>query len=149
MSLKEKIISDMTASMKAQDAARTSTLRMVKAALMNREIEKGGELDDEEMAKLLRSMVKQRKDSVEQYEKGTRQDLADKEKAEIEVIEAYLPQAASREDIEAAVAAAISEAGASSMKDMGKVMKAAQAALAGKNADGRTVSEIVKSKLGG
>jgi uncharacterized protein YqeY len=149
MSLKEKIISDMTASMKAQDAARTSTLRMVKAALMNREIEKGGELDDEEMAKLLRSMVKQRKDSVEQYEKGTRQDLADKEKAEIEVIEAYLPQAASREDIEAAVAAAISEAGASSMKDMGKVMKAAQTGLAGKNADGRTVSEIVKSKLGG
>jgi uncharacterized protein len=149
MSLKEKIISDMTASMKAQDAARTSTLRMVKAALMNREIEKGGGLDDEEMAKLLRSMVKQRKDSVEQYEKGARQDLADKEKAEIEVIEAYLPQAASREDIEAAVAAAISEAGASSMKDMGKVMKAAQTALAGKNADGRTVSEIVKSKLGG
>jgi len=149
MSLKEKIISDMTASMKAQDAARTSTLRMVKAALMNREIEKGGELDDEEMAKLLRSMVKQRKDSVEQYEKGARQDLADKEKAEIEVIEAYLPQAASREEIEAVVAAAISEAGASSMKEMGKVMKAAQTALAGKNADGRTVSEIVKSKLGG
>jgi uncharacterized protein YqeY len=148
MSLKEKIISNLTASMKAQDAARTSTLRMVKAALMNREIEKGGELDDEEMAKLLRSMVKQRKDSVEQYEKGARQDLADKEKAEIGIIEAYLPQAASREEIEAVVAAAISEAGASSMKDMGKVMKAVQAALAGKNADGRTVSDIVKAKLG-
>lgn len=148
MSLKQKIISDLTASMKAQRAALTSTLRMVKAALMNREIEKGGELDDEEMAKLLRSMVKQRKDSVEQYEKGARQDLADKEKAEIEVIEAYLPPAASREEIETVVAAAISEAGASSMKDMGKVMKAVQAALAGKNADGRTVSEIVKAKLG-
>lgn len=148
MSLKKKIISDLTASMKAQHAALTSTLRMVKAALMNREIEKGGELDDEEMAKLLRSMVKQRKDSVEQYEKGARQDLADKEKAEIEVIEAYLPPAASREEIETVVAAAISEAGASSMKDMGKVMKAVQAALAGKNADGRTVSEIVKAKLG-
>jgi uncharacterized protein len=148
MSLKKKIISDLTASMKAQHAALTSTLRMVKAALMNREIEKGGELDDEEMAKLLRSMVKQRKDSVEQYEKGARQDLADKEKAEIEVIEAYLPPAASREEIEAVVAAAISEAGASSMKDIGKVMKAVQAALAGKSADGRTVSEIVKAKLG-
>ncbi|MDQ2975029.1 MAG: GatB/YqeY domain-containing protein [Acidobacteriota bacterium] len=148
MSLKEKITSSLTASMKAQDAARTSTLRMVKAALMNREIEKGGELDDEEMAKLLRSMVKQRKDSVEQYEKGARQDLADKEKAEIEIIETYLPQAASREEIEAVVAAAISEAGASSMKDMGKVMKAVQAALTGKNADGRTVSEIVKARLG-
>jgi uncharacterized protein YqeY len=149
MSLKQQIISDLTTSMKAQDAPRTSTLRMVKAAVMNREIEKGGEMDDEEMAKLLRTLVKQRRDSVEQYEKGGRQDLADKEKTEIEVIEAYLPQAAAREEIEAAVAAAISETGAESIKDMGKVMKAVQAALAGKNADGRTVSEIVKSKLAG
>lgn len=149
MSLKQQIISDLTASMKAQDAPRTSTLRMVKAAVMNREIEKGGELDDGEMMKLLRSLVKQRRDSVEQYEKGGRQDLADKEKAEIEVIEAYLPQAASREEIETAVTAAISETGASTMKDMGSVMKAVQAALSGKNADGRTVSEIVKAKLTG
>ncbi|MBC8030431.1 MAG: GatB/YqeY domain-containing protein [Pyrinomonadaceae bacterium] len=149
MSLKQQIVSELTASMKAQDAPRTSTLRMVKAAMMNREIEKGGELDDEEMMKLLRSMVKQRHDSVEQFEKGGRQNLADKEKAEIEIIEAYLPQAASREEIEAAVATAISECGASSIKDMGKVMKATQAALAGKNADGRAVSEIVKAKLGG
>jgi uncharacterized protein YqeY len=149
MSLKHQIISDLTASMKAQDAPRTSTLRMVKAAVMNREIEKGGELDDEEMSKLLRSLVKQRRDSVEQYEKGGRQELADKEKTEIEVIEAYLPQAASRDEIEGAVTAAVSETGASSMKDMGKVMKAVQAALAGKNADGRTVSEIVKAKLAG
>jgi uncharacterized protein len=147
MTLREQIISDMTASMKAQDAPRTSTLRMVKAAMMNRQIEKGGELDDDEMGKLLRSLVKQRRDSVEQYEKGGRQDLADKEKAEIAVIEAYLPQAASREEIEAAVAAAITETGASSMKDMGKVMKSVQAALAGRNADGRTVSEVVKARL--
>jgi uncharacterized protein YqeY len=149
MSLKQQIISDLTASMKARDAARTSTLRMVKAAVMNREIEKHGELDDEEMMKLLRSLVKQRRDSVEQYEKGGRQELADKEKLEIEVIEAYLPQSASREEIEAAVAAAIAETGAGSMKDMGRVMKVVQAALAGKNADGRTVSEVVKAKLGG
>ena len=149
MSVKQQIISDLTASMKAQDAPRTSTLRMVKAAVMNREIEKGGELDDEEMMKLLRTLVKQRRDSVEQYEKGGRQELADKEKIEIDVIEAYLPQAASREEIEAAVAAAITETGAGSIKDMGKVMKTAQAALTGKNADGRTVSEIVKAKLGG
>jgi uncharacterized protein YqeY len=149
MSLKQQIISDLTASMKAQDAARTSTLRMVKAGMMNREIEKGGELDDEELLKLLRSMVKQRRDSVEQFEKGARQELADKEKAEIVVIEAYLPQAASQEEIEQAVSAAIAETGASSMKDMGKVMKAAQAQLAGKNADGRTVSDLVKSKLSG
>ena len=148
MSLKQQIISDLTASMKAQDAQRTSTLRMVKAAFMNREIEKGGELDDEEMSKLLRTLVKQRRDSVEQYEKGGRPELAEKEKSEIEVIETYLPQAASREEIEAAVAAAISESGATTMKDMGKVMKSVQAALSGKNADGRTVSEIVKAKLG-
>jgi uncharacterized protein YqeY len=149
MALKQQIISDLTASMKAQDAPRTSTLRMVKAAVMNREIEKGGELDDDEMMKLLRSLVKQRHDSVEQYEKGGRQELADKEKAEIAVIDTYLPQAASRDEVEVAVLAAISETGASSIKEMGKVMKAAQAALAGKNADGRMVSEIVKAKLGG
>jgi uncharacterized protein YqeY len=149
MSLKQQIVSDLTASMKAQDAPRTSTLRMVKAAVMNREIEKGGELDDEEMMKLLRSLVKQRRDSVEQYEKGGRPELAAKEQTEIAVIETYLPQGASRAEIEAAVAAAIAETGAGSMKDMGRVMKAVQAALAGKNADGRTVSEIVKAKLGG
>jgi uncharacterized protein YqeY len=149
MTLREQIISDMTASMKAQDAPRTSTLRMVKAAMMNRQIEKGGELEDEEMTKLLNSLVKQRRDSVEQYEKGGRQDLAAKEKAEIQVIEAYLPQAASPEEIETAVAAAIAESGASSTKDMGKVMKSVQIALAGKNADGRMVSEIVKAKLAG
>ena len=149
MNLKEKIISDMTAAMKASDKLRTSTLRMVKAALQNREIEKGGALDDDELMKLLRSLVKQRRDSVEQYEKGGRQDLVDKEKTEIKVIEAYLPQAASQEEIEQAVAAAIAETGATSMKDMGKVMKATQALVAGKNADGRTVSEIVKTKLGG
>lgn len=147
MGLKEQIVSELTASMKAQDAARTSTLRMVKAAMMNREIEKGGELDDEEMMKLLRSMVKQRHDSVEQFEKAARQNLADKEKAEIEIIEGYLPQAASPEEIEAAVVAAIAEVGASSIKDMGRVMKATQAALTGKNADGRIVSELVKTKL--
>lgn len=149
MTLKQTILSDLTASMKAQDAPRTSTLRMVKAALQNREIEKGGELDDEEMAKLLRSLVKQRQDSVEQYANAGREELAEKERAEITVIDAYLPQAASLETVEAAVAAAISETGASSMKDMGKVMKAVQAALAGQNADGRTISEVVKAKLAG
>lgn len=148
MSLKDKIISDMTAAMKAKDAARLSTLRMVKAGMMNRQIEKGNELDDDEVSKLLRSLVKQRRDSIEQYEKAGRQDLADKENAEVDVIEAYLPQAASAEEIEQAVTAAIAATGAASIKDMGKVMKAAQAALAGKNADGRMVSEMVKGKLG-
>ena len=147
MTLTKQIVSDLTAAMKAQDAGRTSTLRMVKAAMMNRQIEKGSELDDEDMQKLLRSLVKQRRDSIEQYEKAGRQELVDKEKAEIEVIETYLPQAASQEEIEQAVSAAIADTGATSMKDMGKVMKAAQAALAGKNADGKLVSEIVKAKL--
>ena len=147
MTLSQQVISDLTASMKAQDAPRTSTLRMVKAAMMNRQIEKGGELDDDEMQKLLRSLVKQRRDSIEQYEKAGRQELVDKEQAEIAVIETYLPQGASAAEIEAAVQAAISETGASSMKDMGRVMKAAQAALAGKNADGKAIADAVKSKL--
>ena len=147
MSLKERIVSDLTASMKARDAARTSTLRMVKASVMNREIEKGGELTDDEMTKALQSLVKQRRDSIEQYEKAGRQELADKERAEIEIIETYLPQAASTEEIEQAVNAAISETGATSMREMGAVMKAAQARLAGRSADGRVVSEVVKAKL--
>jgi uncharacterized protein len=148
MSLSKQIVSDLTAAMKAQDAGRTSTLRMVKAAMMNRQIEQGAELNDDDMQKLLRSLVKQRRDSIEQYEKAGRQELAAKEQTEIDVIEIYLPQAASTEQIEEAVAAAIAETGATSIKDMGKVMKAAQAALAGKNADGRLVSETVKAKLG-
>ena len=147
MSLSKQIISDLTASMKAQDAPRTSTLRMVKAAMMNRQIEKGGELDDDEMAKLLRSLVKQRRDSVEQYSKAGRQDLVDKESAEIAIIDSYLPRAASSEEIIKAVAEAVYETGASSMKDMGQVMKAVQAKLAGKNADGKMVSDAVKSRL--
>ena len=147
MSLKERITGDMTAAMKSKEAARLSTLRMVKAAVQNREIEKGGALTDEELTKALQSLVKQRRDSVEQYEKAGRAELAEKERAEIAVIEEYLPRAASREQIEQAVAAVIAELGATSMKEMGAVMKAAQARLAGRNADGRTVSEVVKSKL--
>ena len=149
MSLKEQIASDMIAAMKAKDAARTSTLRMLKSAISYREIEKGGALDEVELAKLLRSQVKQRRDSVEQYQKGGRQDLVEKETTEIAVIEAYLPQAASVAEIEQAVAAAIAETGATSMKEMGAVMKATMVLLAGKNPDGRIVSETVKQKLAG
>src|SRR5688500_11699289 len=147
MSLKEKIISDLTSAMKAKDADRVSTLRMVKANLMNRQIEKGGELTDEEITKALQSLVKQRRDSIEQYEKAGRDELAAKEAAEITHIEAYLPQAATPEEIEQAVAEAVVETGGSSMKEMGAVMKAAQAKLAGKTVDGRAMSESVKSKL--
>ncbi len=147
MSLKDQIIADMTAAMKARDAARTSTLRMLKAAIVNRQIEKGGELDEEELSKLLRSQVKQRRDSVDQYQKAGRQELVEKETAEIAVIESYLPQAASPEEIQQAVTAAIAETGATSMKEMGAVMKATMSLLAGKNPDGRVVSETVKKKL--
>lgn len=148
MNLKERIISDLTEAMKAKDADRVSTLRMVKANLMNRQIEKGGELTDDEVSKALQSLVKQRRDSIEQYEKAGRSELADKEAAEISHIEVYLPQAASPEEIEQAVAEAVVETGASTMKEMGVVMKAAMAKLQGKSADGRLVSESVKAKLG-
>ena len=147
MSLKERIVKDMTAAMKYRQAARLSTLRMVKAAMQNREIEKGGELTDEELSRVLQSLVKQRRDSVEQYEKAGRAELAEKERAEIAVIEEYLPRAATREEIEQAVSDAIAETGATSMKEMGALMKAAMSRLAGRNADGRTVNEIVKQKL--
>ena len=149
MSLKDQIITDMTTAMKAKNAARTSTLRLVKAAITNREKEGGAPLTDEDVMKLLRSQLKQRRDSVEQYQKAGRQDLVDKETAEIVVIEEYLPQAVSESEIEQAVAEAIAETGATSIKDMGAVMKASMAKLAGKNADGKIVSEMVKKKLAG
>ena len=148
MSLKETIISDLTTAMKAKDAARVSTLRMVKANLMNRQIDKGGELTDEEVQKALLSLVKQRRDSIEQYEKGGRAELAAKEAIEISHIEVYLPQPASPEEIDQAVADAVAESGASSIRDMGVVMKAAMAKLQGKSSDGKMVSEAVKMKLG-
>lgn len=147
MSLKDTIIADLTAAMKEKNADKLSTLRMVKANLMNRQIDKGGDLTDEEIVKALQSLVKQRRDSVEQYEKAGRTELAEKEKTEIAVIEDYLPQGATQSEIDAAVSAAIAETGASSMKDMGSVMKATMANLAGKTADGKMVSEAVKAKL--
>jgi len=147
MNLNEKIIGDLTAAMKAKDANRLSVLRMVKANLMNRKIEKGTDLTDEETLKALQSLVKQRRDSIEQYENAGRTELAEKEKSELVVIEEYLPQAATKEEIEQAVIDAISETGATSIKEMGAVMKAAQAKLAGKSADGKIISETVKAKL--
>jgi uncharacterized protein YqeY len=147
MSLKDKITDDLTTAMKAKDVDRLSVLRMVKANLMNRQIEKGTDLTDEEITKALQTLVKQRKDSAEQYEKAGRAELAEKEKTEIVVIENYLPQAAAKEEIEKAVEEAINETGASSIREMGAVMKAALAKLEGKTADGRLVSEIVKAKL--
>ncbi len=149
MNLKDKIISDMTTAMKAKDANRTGTLRMVKAALMNEENKRGVGtiLTDEEITKILNTLVKQRKDSIEQFTNNGRMELAEKEKAELAVLEDYLPQAASAEEIANAVTEAISETGASSMKEMGLVMKATMAKLVGKTVDGKLVSETVKAKL--
>jgi len=148
MRLTDKVNADITAAMKAKDAPRLSALRMLKAAMMNKGVEKGRDLEDAEVQQVVSSLVKQRRDSIEQFSKAGRTDLVDKETAEIVVLEAYLPPAATAEEIDAAVAAAITETGAASPKDIGKVMKAVMPKLAGKNADGRTINESVRRKLG-
>jgi uncharacterized protein YqeY len=145
------VTADLTASMKAQDAARTSVLRMAKSALKNKEIDKKGALDDAEAIRVLQGLVKQREDSVEQFTKGNRPELAAKEQAEIAILRSYLPAEASEGDVAAAVENAVGETGASGPKDMGKVMKAAMAVLqaAGKPVDGKRVSEAARKRLGG
>jgi len=148
MLLRDKVNADMTAAMKAKEAGRLSALRMLKAAIMNKGVEKGHDLDDAEVLQVVASLVKQRRDSIEQFEKAGRTDLVEKETAEIKVLDQYLPPAASADDIEAAVTAAIAATGATTPKDMGKVMKAVMPMLAGKNADGKAVNEIVRRKLG-
>ncbi len=135
--------------MRKHEPVRLGALRMLKAALMNREIERGRALDDAESLQVVTLLVKQRKDSIEQFTKGGRQDLADKEAAEIGVLEAYLPPAADPAVIDRAIADAITETGATSPKDMGRVMKAAMARLAGQSVDGKTVNERVRQKLAG
>jgi uncharacterized protein len=148
MSLNDKVSADITAAMKAKDAARLSALRMLKAAIMNKGVEKGRDLEDAEVLQVVSSLVKQRRDSIEQFSKAGRTDLVEKETGEIAVLEAYLPPAATAAEIDAAVSAAIAEAGATSPRDMGKVMKAVMPMLAGKNADGKAVNEAVRRKLG-
>jgi uncharacterized protein len=133
--------------MRQKDATRLSTLRMLKAALVNREIERGRALDDAESLQVVHSLVKQRRDSIEQFTKGGRQDLVDKETAEIRVLETYLPPAADQAAVDHAVTQAIAETGATSVKDMGRVMKAAMAKLAGQTVDGKAVNETVRRKL--
>jgi len=147
VSLLDEVTTAIADAMRKRDAVRLGALRMLKAALMNREVERGRALDDTEAAQVVASLVKQRKESIEQFTKGGRQDLVDKETAEIRVLEAYLPPAADRADIDRAIAEAIAETGAASLKDMGRVMKAAMARLAGQSVDGKTVNELVKEKL--
>lgn len=147
------LVNDMTAAiadaMRKHDPLRLSTLRMLKTALTNREIERGHALDEAESLQVVSALVKQRKDSIEQFTKGGRPDLAAKEAAEIGVLEAYLPAPADPAAIEQAVADAIAETGAVSPKDMGRVMKAAMSKLAGQSVDGKVVNELVRQKLAG
>lgn len=149
MTLNEQISRDITEAMKARDAGRLSALRMVKAALMNGEVAKARALDESEAQQVLASLIKQRRDSIEQFAKGGRQDLVDKETAEIAILERYAPPAASPAEIAQAVDAAIEETGAAGPKDMGRVMKVVMSALAGKSADGKAVNEMVRKKLAG
>jgi uncharacterized protein YqeY len=151
MSLVDQIQKDITTAMKARAEQRLSTLRMVKTALKNREIEKMAPLDDKESQAVLTTLIKQRKESVEQFSKGGRQEMADKETAEIGIIEAYLPKAAGEAEVDAGVKAVIAEMGSPSIKDMGTVMKNVMARFtgAGMRVDGKVVSEIVKRELAG
>jgi hypothetical protein len=151
LTISERITQDVTAAMKARDELRLSTLRMVKSAIKNKEIDKRAPLDDQEALAVLSTLIKQRKDSIEQFTKGGRKELADKEAAEIVIIEGYMPKAAGEEEIAAVVRSTISEMGSPTMKDMGAVMKNSMAkfAASGTRVDGKVVSETVKRLLGG
>jgi uncharacterized protein YqeY len=148
MSLEQKVTEDIAAAMKSKSAERLSTLRMLKAALMNKSVEKNRALEASEELQVVSALVKQRRDSIEQFTAGGREDLAAKERAEITILETFLPPAVSDDDLDAAVAQAVAETGAAGPKDMGKVMKAVMARLAGQTIDGKKVSERVKARLG-
>ncbi len=147
MPLIDQVTKDMAQAMKAHDQARLAPLRMLKAAIMNREVEKGRGLEPTEDVQVVQQLVKQRRDSIEMFEQGGRHELAAKERAEIGVLEAYLPAAVPDEEIAAAIASAIAETGAASPKDMGKVMKLVTATFAGRGVDGKALSEKVRKAL--
>src|SRR5687767_9069452 len=147
MALVDDVSAGIAQAMRQKDAVRLSALRMLKAALMNRSVEKNRDLDEAEARQVVSALVKQRRDSIEQFTKGGRQDLADKETAEIVVLESYLPPAVDMGELEKAVDSAIASTGATSAKDMGKVMKAVMATLSGKTIDGKVVNELVRRKL--
>jgi hypothetical protein len=149
MSLVTDVNARITQAMKARDQTVLSAFRMLKAALVNKEIEKGHALEDAEARQVVSTMIKQQRESIDQFQKGGRQDLVDKETAELKLLESLMPPPVGAEDIEAAVDAAIAETGATDMKDMGRLMKAVMAALTGKTVDGKTVNELVRKKLAG
>ena len=147
MSLSEQIQKDIVTAMKAKEEMRLSVLRMVKAAIQLKEVEKMRKMDETESIALLQTLVKQRKESIDQFGKGGRQDLVDKEQKELAILEAYLPAGASDAEMDAAIAKAIAETSANSMKQMGAVVKAAKTALEGKTVDGKALSDRVRDKL--
>ncbi|MGB2716976.1 MAG: GatB/YqeY domain-containing protein [Vicinamibacterales bacterium] len=149
MNLIDRISTDIAAAMRAKNQATLAPLRMAKAALMNREVEKGRPLDEAESQQVIASLIKQRRDSIEQFTKGGRSDLASREEAEIVALESYLPPPISAAELEREVQAAVAETGGTTPKDMGRVMKAVMNRLAGRTADGRVVSELVRKRLGG
>jgi uncharacterized protein YqeY len=149
MTLMERIGEDMKGAMRARDTVKLGALRMAKAALMNREVERAAALDEPESQQVIASLIKQRRDSIEQFEKGGRFDLADKERAEIDLLQVYLPPPMDTAEIEQAIDAAIAETGATTPKDMGKVMKAVMSRLGAAQVDGKVVSDTVKRKLAG
>ena len=149
MPLIEQLTKTMTEAMKARDQLALATARMLKAALMNREVERGRPLTEAEELQVVGMLVKQHKDSIDQFGRGGRQDLVDKETAELAILQAYLPPVPDAGELDQVVAAAVAETGAASPKDMGKVMKAVMAHLSGAQVDGKAVSELVRKKLGG
>lgn len=147
MSLHDRLTEDLKLAMKSRDQLRMDVIRMIKAAVLNKEVELKKDLDDAEMSRVMTTLIKQRRESVEQYEKAQRTELAEKERKEITIIEAYLPKALSPQELEHLVASVVAETGALSLKDMGAVMKAVMARLAGQAVDGKQVSDLVKAKL--
>lgn len=147
MSLSDRLTEDLKLAMKSRDQLRMDVIRMIKAAVLNKEVELKRDLDDAEMSRVMTTLVKQRRESVEQFEKAQRIELAAKERKEIEIIESYLPKPLSPQELEAIVVSAVEETGSRSLKDMGTVMKAVMTRLAGQSIDGKQVSDLVKSKL--
>jgi uncharacterized protein len=147
MSLHDRLTEDLKLAMKARDQLRMDVIRMIKAAVMNKEMEIKKDLDDAEMSRIMTTMIKQRRESVEQFEKGNRAELAAKERQEITILESYLPQALSSEKLSTIIDAVIQETGARSLKEMGVVMKAVMARVVGQPVDGKQVSDLVRTKL--
>jgi uncharacterized protein len=147
MSLRDRLTEDLKVAMKSRDQLRMDVIRMIKAAILNKEVELKKDLDDAEMSRIMTTLIKQRRESVEQFEKAQRTELADKERKEISIIESYLPQAPSLQELENIITSVLKETGAHSLKDMGVVMKAVMARLAAQAVDGKQISDLVRAKL--